>query len=125
MSWELKSDRPIYAQIIEKVQVLICTGTYPAGSRMPSVRELAQEATVNPNTMQKALSQLEEMGLIVTYRTSGRSVTEDTTLIQTVKDNLAKNGVAFFMDTMQELGYKKEETLTLVTEQIQQKEWII
>ena len=76
MSWNLDSQRPIYAQIIERVQLDIITGRYAPGSRLPSVRELAAQAAVNPNTMQKALSELESGGLIYAHRTSGRFVTE-------------------------------------------------
>ena len=75
MTWKLDSDRPIYAQLLELIQMRIISGHYPAGSRLPSVRELAAEAGVNPNTMQKAFSELERNGLIWTQRTAGRFVT--------------------------------------------------
>ncbi len=120
MSWELQSDRPIYAQLIERIEILIFTGIYPPGSRLPSVRELAQEAAVNPNTMQKALSQLEESGLLVTHRTSGRSVTEEVQLVNTAKDNLAKNQVVHFMESMKKLGYDKQ-SITELLEQMQEE----
>ena len=72
MSWNLDSQRPIYVQIVERVQLDIITGRYAPGSRLPSVRELAAQAAVNPNTMQKARSELESGGLIYAPRTSGR-----------------------------------------------------
>ena len=85
MAWALDSGRPIYAQIIERVQLDIITGHYKPGEKLPSVRELASEAAVNPNTMQKALSELEQSGLLYTQRTSGRFITEDTDLIHRMK----------------------------------------
>ena len=66
MAWKLDSDRPIYAQILEIIQMQIISGKYQPGDKIPSVRELAADAGVNPNTMQKALSELERSGLILT-----------------------------------------------------------
>ena len=81
MAWTLQSDRPIYAQLVERLKTEIVSGVYPPGRRLPSVRELAATASVNPNTMQKAFAELERTGLIITMRTSGRVVTEDTAMI--------------------------------------------
>ena len=89
MPWNLDSSRPIYLQIIERVQMDIITGRYQPGDKLPSVRDLAQEAAVNPNTMQKALSELERSGLIYSQRTSGRFITEDKELIHQMKKGLA------------------------------------
>ena len=91
MPWNLDSSRPIYLQIIERVQMDIITGRYQPGDKLPSVRDLAQEAAVNPNTMQKALSELERSGLIYSQRTSGRFITEDKELIHQMKKELAAN----------------------------------
>ena len=77
MAWKLDNDRPIYAQIVEKIKLRIISGFYQPGSKLPSVRDLALEAGVNPNTMQKAFAELENSGLLITMRTSGRMVTED------------------------------------------------
>ena len=74
MNWDLKSDRPIYIQLVEHLQLAIISGLLPPGSRVPPVRELAAEAAVNPNTMQKALQELEQGGLVQTQRTSGRKM---------------------------------------------------
>ena len=90
MPWNLDSSRPIYLQIIERVQMDIITGRYQPGDKLPSVRDLAQEAAVNPNTMQKALSELERSGLIYSQRTSGRFITEDKELIHQMKKELAE-----------------------------------
>ena len=93
MSWDLKNDRPIYTQLIEQIQLKIFAGVYPLGSKLPSVRDMAQEAAVNPNTMQRALAKLEEDGLIITHRTSGRSVTEDARMVEMAKTRLAKEQI--------------------------------
>ena len=81
MPWELDNDRPIYLQLMERIQQDIVSGIYKPGDRLPSVRDLAVEAAVNPNTMQKALSELERSGLVYSQRTSGRFITEDTRLL--------------------------------------------
>lgn len=109
MAWELDAGRPIYAQLVERIQRKIVSGQYRPGEKLPSVRNLATVAAVNPNTMQKAFAELERSGLIVTQRTSGRTVTEDTKLIRNTREQLAVGHVRNFMNNMQELGYQKEE----------------
>ena len=104
MPWNLDSDRPIFIQIIEKIQMDIISGLYAPGDKLPSVRELAQNASVNPNTMQKALSELERTGLVYSRRTSGRYIT------------LAKDIVTQFLDNMQRLGIQDEEVISLISE---------
>lgn len=116
MTWELNSDRPIYTQILEKVQLRIISGVYKPGERLPSVRELAAEASVNPNTMQKAFAELEKSGLILTQRNSGRTVTEDRNMIKQVQTQLALTQVNNFIESMKELGYEREELISLITE---------
>lgn len=113
MSWNLDSQRPIYAQIIERVQLDIITGRYAPGSRLPSVRELAAQAAVNPNTMQKALSELESGGLIYAQRTSGRFVTEDLEKIRRAKEQLASMQIREFIMRMKRLGLTREEIMNL------------
>ena len=107
MPWNLDSSRPIYLQIIERVQMDIITGRYQPGDKLPSVRDLAQEAAVNPNTMQKALSELERSGLIYSQRTSGRFITED---------------VSAFVAHMKQLGITPEEIRQLLAETIEEEE---
>ena len=116
MPWILDSDRPIFIQIIEKIQTDIISGLYKPGDKLTSVRELAQEAAVNPNTMQKALSELERTGLVYSQRTSGRFITEDITMIDNLKSELAKEIVAQFLENMQKLGFQKEEVISLLEE---------
>ncbi len=96
---------------MEKITHRIVTGVYGPGSRLPSVRELAFEASVNPNTMQKALSELENGGLVYSERTSGRFVTDDQNRIEEAKKELARESVEAFFDAMEKLGYDKEEAL--------------
>lgn len=114
MAWILNSDRPIYAQILEVIQLRIITGQYGPGEKIPSVRELATEAGVNPNTMQKALSELERSELVVTQRTSGRTVTEDMNMIKETRQMLAREQVRAFVQKMKELGFNKEELIVLL-----------
>ncbi len=114
MAWKLDSDRPIYAQLLELIQMRIISGQYPIGSRLPSVRELAAEAGVNPNTMQKAFSELERSGLIRTQRTAGRFVTQDEALLDSLRQTLAKEYLKHFFRSMQQLGYRKEEILSFL-----------
>ncbi len=121
MPWNLNSDRPIFIQIIEKIQMDIISGLYRPGDKLPSVRELAQEASVNPNTMQKALSELERTGLVYSQRTSGRFITEDITMIEKLKSELAKEIVTQFLENMQKLGFQREDTISLLTEITEQE----
>ena len=114
MAWILDGDRPIYAQIIDELQMRIIAGIYVAGDRLPSVRELAAEAAVNPNTMQKALTELERSGLISTMRTSGRVVTEDTKMIDEIKTQLATEQINLFFEKMNHFGFSNEETVELI-----------
>lgn len=116
MPWDLTSDRPIYAQIIEQMELKICSGLYPLGSKLPSVRDLAQEASVNPNTMQRALSKLEESGLLYSVRTSGRFVTEDIDMIKQTKKRLAQEQIQEFLKKMVELGFEQEDILSMLTD---------
>ena len=120
MAWELNSDRPIYTQILEKIQMRIISGFYQPGERLPSVRDLAAEASVNPNTMQKAFTELERSGLIQTQRNSGRTVTEDTSMIKQVQTQVALSQVQSFFSTMMELGFNKEEILAFVKEAMEE-----
>lgn len=114
MAWNLDSDRPIYAQILERIQMQIVAGIYQPGAKIPSVRELAADAGVNPNTMQKALSELERSGLIITLRTSGRVVTEDLDMIKETRNQLAKEQIEEFIKRMEALGFKKEDIIALL-----------
>lgn len=114
MGWNLKSDRPIYSQLIEQIELRIVSGLYPPGGKLPSVRELAADASVNPNTMQRALAELESQGLLFSQRTSGRFVTENEERIMSTKDALAIGLINEFLRQMNDLGYSREQTITLL-----------
>ena len=98
MPWKFESDRPIYAQILEQIKERIIVGEYPPGSRLPSVRELATEAAVNPNTMQRAMAELEREGYVVTNRTTGRTVTQK------------------YIEKMEQLGFSREQIVEIIKE---------
>lgn len=115
MTWELDSDRPIYKQLIEHFQLSIVSGQYKPGDKLPSVRDLAAEAAVNPNTMQKALADLEQVGLVFTQRTSGRYITEDRNMVQQLKNTLALEQIKEFLEKMNRLGFTKQQTVELMT----------
>ena len=109
MDFDLQSSRPIWLQLSEQLSRRILTGAYPPGSRFPTVRELAAAAGVNPNTMQRALSQLETDGLVTTNRTAGRTVTEDTAVLDALRARLAAEATERYFGEMKELGYTRGE----------------
>ncbi len=116
MKWDLNTERPVYIQLIEQIQAGIISGTYQPGDKLPSVRDLAAEAMVNPNTMQKALTELERTGLIYTNRTSGKFITSDDAMIKKLRGLSANELIEEFLTKMRQLGYEPDETITLVTE---------
>ena len=111
MAWQFTSNRPIYIQIVDEIELRILNGTYEMGMRLPSVRDLAVLAAVNPNTMQRALAELEEMGLVTTQRNTGRTVTTDETAVSRARDSKADLLVETFMMKMQSLGLGRKEVL--------------
>ena len=113
MEWKLSDDRPIWLQLSQQMARRIVTGVYPPGSRLPSVRELAAEAGVNPNTMQRALAALEESGLVSAQRNTGRYVTQDEACIRETRRSLAQAEIDAFCARMRQLGYTQEEIATL------------
>lgn len=122
MQWNLTDNRPIYLQLIETVMQGIAAGDYPAGSRLPSVREMAAEAGVNPNTMQRALAELERQGLIYSQRTAGRFVTDNTEQIWGKRKEIAMEQVELFLSKMKEMGYTAEEIITLIQQAMKKGE---
>ena len=114
MAWNLDSNRPIYVQLAEQVQRDIISGLYQPGGKLPSVRELASQAKVNPNTMQKALTELERNGLVYSQRTSGRFITEDKEMIETLKEQLASSQIQEFLEKMSCMGFQPQDTLHLI-----------
>ena len=121
MEWRIRADLPIYAQLIFQIKLAIVSGEYLPGERLASVRELAMDAGVNPNTMQRALQELERDGMVYTQRTSGRFVTEDTKVIESAKKQLAEDQIKDFLEQMGRLGYPKEEILSLLKASIEEE----
>ena len=122
MAWNLDADRPIYAQLVERIQMQIVSGMYPPGAKLPSVRDLAAQAAVNPNTMQKAFAELERSGLIITQRTNGRTVTEDTEMIGAIRQSLAQEQLDYFIAKMKELGFDTTQIKTFIETSLGEKE---
>ena len=117
MEWRFTDDRPIWQQLTEQLTLRILKGEYPPGSRLPAVRELAAQAGVNPNTMQRALAQLESDGLAAGGRTAGRTVTEDAAVIEAAKKARAQEAVALCLQILEELGYSKPDALEFMKEE--------
>lgn len=108
MEYVFDNERPIYIQLVEKIRIDIVSGKFKKGQRLPSVRELALMLKVNPNTMQKALAELENEKLIYTERTNGKYVTEDEKLIEKTKKNLAQEKVNNYLSSMGNIGISYE-----------------
>ena len=117
MEWKLTDNRPIWMQLSEQLARRIVAGQYPPGSKLPPVRELAADAGVNPNTMQRALAQLESDGLAVSNRTAGRVVTEDAAAIEAVRRAMARKIMEEFLSAIADLGYTREDVLALLKEE--------
>ena len=114
MEWQFDNSMPIYTQLVDKIKLAIVSGEYTRGQRLAAVRDLASEAGVNPNTMQRAFQELERLGLVYTQRSNGRFVTEDEDVIETTKKALAEASIRSFMDSMQRIGYTKEDSIRLL-----------
>ena len=117
MLWQFNDGAPIYAQLVQQIKVGIVSGVFPPGERLPSVRDLATAAGVNPNTMQRALTELERDGLVYSQRTAGRFVTEDREMINSAKRALAERQIAAFLDAMTRLGYRREEVIEMLRQE--------
>ena len=121
MEWHIADDRPIWIQLSEQLTAQIASGMYQPGQRLPSVREFAADAGVNPNTMQRALADLESKGLIITNRTAGRSVTLDMETIKQLRNDRAMDKVRQFLAQMKELGYTREEIGAVLTQALKEE----
>ena len=120
MDWQFTDDRPIWQQLTDQLTLRILKGEYPPGERLPGVRELAAQAGVNPNTMQRAMAELERDGLVYSQRTAGRFVTEDEELIRQAKRSLAEKHIKTFLAAMLRLGYQREEIIELLEQETRQ-----
>ena len=122
MEWNFRADLPIYSQLVAQIKLAIVSGVYLPGERLAPVRELAMDAGVNPNTMQRALQELEREGMVYSQRTSGRFVTEDTKVIESAKKLLAESQIKSFLEQMTRLGYPREEIVSLLKASIGEEE---
>ena len=118
MEWLLRADLPIYSQLVEQIKLAIASGAFAPGERLASVRDLAAQAGVNPNTMQRALQELEREDLVFSQRTSGRFVTEDAEAIGRVKRTLAEDRIRELLAALGALGYGGEEIISLIRENV-------
>ena len=118
MEWKFKSGIPIYTQIIDEMTMRIASGTYSPGDKLPSVRDMAMDAGVNPNTMQRALAELERKGLVFSERTSGRFVTKEDSVLRKLHEELARVYFDEFAAKLQKIGMSKAE----ISEQI--RKWL-
>ena len=114
MSFDFENDKPIYLQIIELIKLQIISKKYLPKQKIPSVRELSMQLEVNPNTVQKALSELEDIGLIVTERTNGKFVTDNEKLILELKQQMINEKVSDFLVSMQKMGLEKNEVINVL-----------
>ena len=112
--WNFTNDKPVYAQIIDEIMLRIASGVYKRGARIPSVRDLAEEARVNPNTMQRALAEIERSGYIISLRTSGRFITEDSELIAQLSDQRADEVIGSFCETIRKIGISPEQAIEMI-----------
>ena len=122
MEWKIADDRPIWMQLSEQIAAQIAAGVYSVGERLPSVRELAADAGVNPNTMQRAMADLENQGLVVTNRTAGRSVTQDMRAIEERRSKQAREQVLVFLERMKGLGYTRGEIRAVLEDALKEVE---
>ena len=109
MNWNIRNDAPVYTQLVDQIARAIILGQFPPGGRLPSVREFAADAGVNPNTMQRAITQLETLGLVTTNRTLGRTVTENAGALEEMRRRLAVECTENFFKEMGALGYSRGE----------------
>ncbi|WP_416324697.1 GntR family transcriptional regulator [[Eubacterium] hominis] len=107
---------PIYIQIMDECKRRMITGVYAPGSKVPPVRELAVEFGVNPNTVQRAMSDLEREGLFISERTSGRFICKDTELIHALKKSVVNDRILSFLNEMKQYGCEEEEIIQMIRE---------
>ena len=109
MEWNFKSGIPIYSQIVDEMTMRIASGIYEPGEKLQSVRDLAMDAGVNPNTMQRALAELERRGLVYSERTSGRFVTKEEAVLKSLHEELAKKYFQELAEKLRKIGMSGEE----------------
>lgn len=121
MSWNIDNNKPVYIQLVEQLKSKIISGEFKAGEKIDSVRSLAEDAQVNPNTMQKALVELEREELVFSKRTSGRFVTDDKEKIKSMKKEVANEEIKNLKINLERLGFTKNEIINLVISNIKEE----
>ena len=116
MAWNFSSGKPVYLQIAERITRSVLSGEYSAGEQIPSVRQIALDAAVNPNTVQHAFSELEYEGIIISQGTLGRFVTEDKEVIEACRKKMAENLVKEFIENISQLSVSKEDIAKMIEE---------
>ncbi len=116
MAWKFTSDRPVYLQIAERIERKVLSGEYKAGEQIPTVRQIALEAAVNPNTVQHAFAQLESEGIIISKGTLGRFVTEETEIVEALRLQMAERLVEGLFKDLGELSITKEQVIKMIEE---------
>ncbi|MGI6279368.1 MAG: GntR family transcriptional regulator [Acutalibacteraceae bacterium] len=111
MAWDFSNDKPIFQQLIDIITMRIISGRYKPGDRLDSVRDLAVEAGVNPNTMQRALNEIESIGLIYVKRGDGRYITEEQEILNKVRAEYINKYVDEFVAKMSALGLSNDDIL--------------
>lgn len=122
MSWQFTSDKPIFSQLTDKIVSCILAGEYKAGEKLPSVRELAVIAAVNPNTAQRAMSELEELGLVDSQRNTGKFVTTDGEKIELVRALRGQLFAARYKGDMRSIGYSRGEATEILEKEYLKEE---
>ena len=122
MAWKFENNIPIYIQISDVIKLQIVTRQLKSGEQLPTVRELAETAGVNPNTVQRALSDLEMEGFVYSVRTTGRFVTDNIDLINKTRVKLAQQGLEYFVSHMLNLGFEKEELVSQLEDYLKGEE---
>ncbi|PHV70605.1 GntR family transcriptional regulator [Sporanaerobium hydrogeniformans] len=122
MAWQFDNSKPIYIQLVEALKLQIISGTIPIGSKLISVRDMAEEAGVNPNTMQRALAELERENLVFSQRTTGRFVTEDENLVKELRRTFAMEKINELTTTLLQMGYSKNELIELIHSYLNKEE---
>jgi len=122
MSWSIDNNKPVYIQLVEQLKSKIISGEFKAGEKIDSVRSLAEDAQVNPNTMQKALVELEREGLVYSKRTSGRFVTDNKERIKSMMEEVANEEIRNLKINLERLGFSKDEIINLVISNIKEED---
>ncbi len=116
MSWKFTNERPIFLQLTERIELKIIKGDYPPGGKLETVRELALMAGVNPNTMQRALAELENIGVLFSKRGDGRYVTEDSAIITALRDRYVAQKTQDYISSLRELSLSDDAILQAVSD---------